>query len=629
MSQSRPFRLFLFLVFNVICAFQFVIGQVTVFSDDFSSNTNNAWTTSGQIGSSAWTVYRAGDDWGARRDANANQLELSNDISGTANLLGYALVTTPTTSFGTPFNPILNVGNVVTWSFNFRQTQADPGGFNSGDYGIGFILAGQSATTNTTGSGYAIVLGQSGTTDPIRLVSYSNGIGANMNLTNVIVSSTSGLSDFGNQFISVRVSYRPCINQWDLSIRNDGPSEFENPLAGTLVFQSTGVDALYTGIPLNMMAAYWQGNIAADRTAYFDNISVKTSVCQQPSTMRWVLLNEFSTNGACISTSDCGANMICYGLEYTPLYTGVMSSYTSIFFMDCNAGVNPIVTNSTCVMSDMSGFLDFCVVADSISMFCSANSGNIRIGSGVSLIIHQACFTVPTNGNLNITKDITFQGNPITVGVDSAGAGGSEIDVVNNYIPLSINGAIECALLPLRWLEFSASNHGELQSLLSWSTADEINNSHFEIQRSSAVDGQFQTIGKVNAMSAGSGLNQYQFIDSHAVRGTNYYRLRQIDYDGRSDLSPIRKVTFLNSNTLQIKVWPNPVRDRLTVSIWNAEENGNFYIMDMTGKIILEEEFEKGVTDREVVMDTLATGVYSLIVKSSMDSHIEKIIIVD
>ncbi len=615
----------MFFFISIICA-PSITAQVNVFTDDFSTNTDDAWTASGGITSSAWTVFTPNVDWGARRSTITEYLELTNDVDiAVPNLNGYALVTTPTTSFGAPYSTTLSTGHVVTWSFNFRQTQSDPGGFNSGDYGMAFILAGQSATTNTTGSGYAIVLGQSGTTDPIRLVSYTNGIGAIANLTNVIVSSTSGLSDFGNQFISVRVSYRPCLNQWDLSIRNDGPSEFENPLAGTLVFQSTGVDALYTGIPLDMMAAYWQGSTAANRTAYFDNISVQTSPCQQPSTMRWVLLDEFTTNGTCVSTSDCEADMICYGLEYTPLYTGVITSYTSILFVDCNGGANPIVTNSTCVMSDMSGFLDFCVVADSISMFCSANTGNIRIGRGVSLILHQVCFTVPTNGNLNITKDITFQGNPITVGVDSAGAGGSEIDVVNNYIPLSVNGAIECALLPLRWLEFSASKRGELQSLLSWSTSDEINNSHFEIQRSGTVDGQFQTIGKVPSTSAGEGVNQYQFIDPHAARGANYYRLRQIDYDGRSDLSPVRKVTFLNSNTLQIKVWPNPVSELLTIAVESASEDFTINIFDVGGRSVWQSKFHSGNSIQYVNVDSLAAGVYSILAEGESIRYVEKV----
>ena len=79
-------------------------------------------------------------------------------------------------------------------------------------YGVGvaFILAGQAAATNATGSGYAVVLGQSLGTDPVRLVRYTAGITGNGTLTNIITSNTAGLTDFGAEYLSVRVTYNPC-----------------------------------------------------------------------------------------------------------------------------------------------------------------------------------------------------------------------------------------------------------------------------------------------------------------------------------------------------------------------------------------------------------------------------------
>ncbi len=58
-----------------------------------------------------------------------------------------------------------------------RQIQTDPGDISSAaNYAVAFILAGQSTTTATVGSGYAVALGNSGTTDPVRLVKYSSGV---------------------------------------------------------------------------------------------------------------------------------------------------------------------------------------------------------------------------------------------------------------------------------------------------------------------------------------------------------------------------------------------------------------------------------------------------------------------
>lgn len=163
----------------------------------------------------------------------------------------------------------------------YETTETNPGGFNSGSYGVAFILAGETANSNSTGTGYAIVLGQSGTLDSVRLVRYSGGFNLNSDLTNIIKSNTAGLSDIGNQYLSIKVTYNPCLGGvWELFLRNDGASSFADPLTGTLVSQGTATDNTYTGSSLDMMAAYWQGSTTADRLAFFDNVTV--SVTENP-----------------------------------------------------------------------------------------------------------------------------------------------------------------------------------------------------------------------------------------------------------------------------------------------------------------------------------------------------------
>jgi hypothetical protein len=118
--------------------------------------------------------------------------------------------------------------------------------------------------------------------DPIRLVSYNNGIQGT--LTNLISSNTSGLADFGNEYISIRVNYTPATNTWQLLLRNDGTSAFALPNTGTMTSQGSVVNNTYTGSSLPLMGAYWQGSTAANRTAFFDNITVYvTSACTNVS----------------------------------------------------------------------------------------------------------------------------------------------------------------------------------------------------------------------------------------------------------------------------------------------------------------------------------------------------------
>src|SRR6185312_8360357 len=163
-----------------------VEAQTTVFNDDVSTNQSATYTTSGALGASGWSVTRSGADFGSRRNTSPAQLELTNDVGATANANGWVLVSTPSSAFTSPFNTILNTNpGLVTWTFNMQQVRPDPAGFGAGSYGVAFILAGTSNTNNNTGSGYAVVLGQTGTTDPIRLARYSGGIQGT--LTNIIV----------------------------------------------------------------------------------------------------------------------------------------------------------------------------------------------------------------------------------------------------------------------------------------------------------------------------------------------------------------------------------------------------------------------------------------------------------
>ncbi len=261
----------MFLMLGLFAQLNF--AQTTVFSDDFSTNTNDTWTTSGLIGSSAWSVIRSGDDWGARRNTSPEQLELTNDVGATANANGWVFANVSTSSFSSPYNTALNLNTgIITWNFNMRQIRPEPAGFTGGSYGVAFILAGSSQFADYEGNGYAVVLGQSGTTDPIRLVRYSEGLSST--LTNIITSNTSGLSDFGADYLSIKVTYNPLSDEWELFLRNDGASAFADPNTGNLTSQGTAIDNYSVGSQLLYMGGYWHGSTAANQPAFFDNVSI-------------------------------------------------------------------------------------------------------------------------------------------------------------------------------------------------------------------------------------------------------------------------------------------------------------------------------------------------------------------
>ena len=153
--------------------------------------------------------------------------------------------------------------------------------------------------------------------------------------------------------------------------------------------------------------------------------TVTSIIAIQPATsivipeMRWVLLPG-GTTGSCVSNTDCCTNTYCYGLEYKPGVTGDLTSYTTAFFVDCIGTGSPVITNATCVMTDASAIVNGCVDFDLIQLQCSGNAGSLDVVSGVPVILHQVCFTVPAGTTLNILED---EISDLTTSVDLAGGG--------------------------------------------------------------------------------------------------------------------------------------------------------------------------------------------------------------
>jgi hypothetical protein len=105
--------------------------------------------------------------------------------------------------------------NVLTWAINMRLTLADPNGFNATSNlattnGMAFILGVNNTFLFGSPNGYAVVLGQPGKPDRIRLVRINGQIG-NSALSDIIAGG-----DYSNEFLSIRVTYDPATERWSL-----------------------------------------------------------------------------------------------------------------------------------------------------------------------------------------------------------------------------------------------------------------------------------------------------------------------------------------------------------------------------------------------------------------------------
>lgn len=143
-------------------------------------------------------------------------------------------------------------------------------------------------------------------------------------------------------------------------------------------------------------------------------------------------------------------------------------------------------------------------------------------------------------------------------------------------------------VMPVELLSFTAKAHSEKSVILDWTTASEINSSHFSVERSK--DGVlFEEIASVNA-SGNSGRNvSYQQLDNYPLLGRSYYRLKLVDQDNSFSLSTTQTVN-LSSTTDEITIYPNPLLSSASLYLTGISENEvDFSLYDATGRLIIKQ----------------------------------------
>jgi hypothetical protein len=165
--------------------------------------------------------------------------------------------------------------------------------------------------------------------------------------------------------------------------------------------------------------------------------------------------------------------------------------------------------------------------------------------------------------------------------------------------------------LPVELLSFSATPSEKTVSL-RWSTATEINNDYFTIQRSS--DGiEFLDLTKVIAGSDGKTVQAYSYNDIRPLSQRSYYRLKQTDFDGAYKFSEIRKVDRGDEvSHVTMNVFPNPVTDsKFSIDFSESFETATAVtVHDLVGNLIIHELVGRGIQIINVDLEDSPAGVY-------------------
>jgi hypothetical protein len=232
------------------------------------------------------------------------------------------------------------------------------------------------------------------------------------------------------------------------------------------------------------------------------------------------------------------------------------------------------------------------------------NNG-VYTGSGGGTSIIRGIST--NNGTIGGTQDFCDS---------SAYSGGSGNIVDFGTQPTSPN-VTHCAIapLPVVLISFNAipTSNGVV---LKWATASELNNNFFEVLRSTnGVD--YTVIGNVEGHGTTNALHRYTYTDKTPVSGIVYYQLRQVDFNGTSEKSPVVSVKGTINAATTISLYPNPVGNSVLNVQFSQEYNSvaHINIMSASGHMVYTSNTEShpGVNTIQVDTRSLKPGLYILI----------------
>ncbi|MEL6593975.1 MAG: PKD domain-containing protein, partial [Bacteroidota bacterium] len=235
-----------------------------------------------------------------------------------------------------------------------------------------------------------------------------------------------------------------------------------------------------------------------------------------------------------------------------------------------------------------------------------------------------------TSENWNtITVDLSaYDQTSFTLGFESSVVYENALGAANYLDNINLIGT---ATLPVEYASFTVAQQGA-HVQLDWATLSESNNKGFDVLRSSDQE-NWQSLGFVPANTTSPATKHYQFMDWQGASQSSdklYYQLRQVDFDGRTELSDIREVRLQSLS--QLLAYPNPSQGELTVIVPRSEPNQVvLQVSDLRGRLILT---QKGADDFaglnqafRLNLAGLKAGLYLLQVRNGQKHYTQKIVL--
>lgn len=299
-----------------------------------------------------------------------------------------------------------------------------------------------------------------------------------------------------------------------------------------------------------------------------------------------------------INNLNASYNNMDFGIERlpesTPSSTTVPYPSVGTVFTLSGAGSNPPVPSGTDVEDGLLG-------AGKTIVITSLPTHTTLLYNDIPVTVNQ----VITNFDPSLLK---IQVTPTTVGETGTSFTFAYRDAasVQDLTPATYN--LDWGTpLPVTMGAFMVSKEDN-KAKLKWETYAETNNKGFAVERSTDSRNWIQ-IGFVASAATGGNSNgklDYVTYDNHPLAGTNYYRLKQVDLDGKSTYTEVRQVSFNQDNT--ISIYPNPATDVIYINLADWKNVTEVRMFDIKGRMV----FQAKEAGNGISLAKMANGTYLL-----------------
>ncbi|MGE0590682.1 MAG: T9SS type A sorting domain-containing protein, partial [Cyclobacteriaceae bacterium] len=205
----------------------------------------------------------------------------------------------------------------------------------------------------------------------------------------------------------------------------------------------------------------------------------------------------------------------------------------------------------------------------------------------------------------------------------TSGATSVTVPNVTQFSPWAVSG--NSTPLPITLVDFSARQVAN-QIVLGWTTASEKDNDYFQIEKSYDAK-KFISIGTTKGAGDSDLVKHYSFTDRELKEGIVYYRLKQVDFDGKSTMSHIVNLNVSPAGEIALQVFPNPTTDFLNISYENGLEDNLFVTMlDGSGKVVMRGEGKGTHEPLKIDVSNLHPGTYMVQVIAGRASRVFRVV---